>query len=403
MNDDPVSTKEDEINYFRWSHRVGNTDAINNIRSFLNDTDVAYDANMALGHSFTFSDDFESANKYFTSALEIARNEEEKTYAIVNISRTLYRLAKKQESLNKLFETLSTISEDKNKVILYECLADLYEKEKDYENRAFVLDKAIEIKPNDSDLLFKAGYSYAESVFDEISLVHYKNAKWINPKDETVQNNLGVLYDKMNMPIKSIASYREAEKLGNTLASANLGYRLINAGFVDEAKTILESATLQEEVHPNVNSALADIQAKKDSEKETETSKETIAQNYRRFFLSFIDAKTTQPGSLAKVSGEYKTEGGSEYYFDISGNKLIGTWKEKLFSSEREWKLEGEIQNNSSVIEVSENEYNFRLQKEFNKKGSGYLFCTPEGNEIKIVWVEKLGKNKRMIVLNKKS
>ena len=67
-------------------------------------------------------------------------------------------------------------------------MADIYEKENDHENRAFVLDKAVELKPNDASLIFKVGYSYAESDYDELSLLHYKNAQDINPNDESVQN-----------------------------------------------------------------------------------------------------------------------------------------------------------------------------------------------------------------------
>ena len=38
------------------------------------------------------------------------------------------------------------------------------------------------------------------------------------------------------MPVRSVESYREAEKKGNTLAVGNLAHLLIDAGFVPEAK-----------------------------------------------------------------------------------------------------------------------------------------------------------------------
>lgn len=402
LNTDPLSKKKDEILYLKFSHTTGKTDAIPRIKNFLTDTEVVYEANMALGFCYANSEDFENATKFYSQAFEKAGDEEEKSISASQYASSLYRDSKKEGAIKILSDILSTAVADANKVRLYEGLADIYEKEKDYENRAFVLDKAVELKPNDTGLIFKVGYSYAESEYDELSLLHYKNAQDINPEDEAVQNNLGVQYDNLKMPIKSITSYRKAEKLGNTLASANLAYRLMNAGFTKEATSILNSAQEKEEVHPNVNSALSDLPKRVEKEDETEKQKIKFALNLRKFFLGFAEAKFVKGDKLKDVNGEWKSSTDTLFQFSISENNLTANWKEKIITYEYDWKLEGEIVNNSSVITIYEKEYNSsKSEYEYRKKGKGFLFCTNDDNTIKFIKIDDSYKSKKVYTLTR--
>lgn len=407
LNSDSLLRKKDEIFYLKLSHTAGKTDAITRIKTFLTDTEVVYEANMALGYCYSRFDDFENATKFYTQALEKTRDEEEKIKAASQLSSSLYRDGKKEDAIKVLSDVLTIATDDTNKVKLYESLADIYEKENDHENRAFVLDKAIELKPNNTDLIFKVGYSYAESKYDELSLLHYKNAQNINPEDEAVQNNLGVQYDNLKMPIKSISSYKKAEKLGNTLASANLAYRLMNAGFTDEAKSILEVAATKEEVHPNVNSALSDLPKRAEKEDETEKEKIKTALNWRKFFLGFTEAKYVKNNKLNDVGGEWKADDkdGSIFQLSVSGRQITGKWKEKLISDyEYDWKFKGEIANNSSILTVYEKEYNYsKSEYEYKKKGKGFLFCLTDGNTIKFIRIDDSFRSKKIYTLTRNS
>lgn len=407
LNTDPVSRKKDELHYLKFSHAAGKTDSIQRIKIFLNDTEVEYEANIALGFCYADFQDFDSATKFYSQALEKAEDEGEKTCAASRLSSSLYRNSKKEDAINVLSDVLSVANDDANKVKLYESLADIYEKENDHENRAFVLDKAVEFKPNDTGLIFKVGYSYSESNYDELSLLHYKNARDVNPNDEAVQNNLGVQYDNLKMPFKSISSYKKAEKLGNTLASANLAYRLMNAGFTDEAKSILKVAATKEDVHPNVNSALSDLPKRAEKEDEIERGKISAALNWRKFFLGFTEAKYIKNNKLNDVSGEWKADDndGSIFQLSISDKKLTGKWKEKLISVyEYDWKFVGEIVNNSSVLIVYEKEYVFAKSAcEYKKKGKGFLFCSTDGNTVKFIRIDDAFRSKNIYTLTRNS
>ena len=206
------------------------------------------------------------------------------------------------------------------------------------------------------------------------------------------------------MPIKSVSSYRKAEQLGETLASANLAYRLMNAGFTEEATAILNSATEKENVHPNVNSALSDLPKRIEKEDEIEKGKIKFALNLRKFFLGFTGAKFIKGDALSNVGGEWKSEIDTIFQFSVSSNNLIATWKEKLISYEYDWKFEGEIFNNSSILTFYEKEYNFsKSEYEYIKKGKGFLFCTNDGNTIKFIRIDDSYKSKKIYTLTKKS
>src|SRR3990167_6452215 len=402
LNSDPLSRKKDEILYLKFSHTAGKTDAILRIKAFLTDAEVVYEANMALGFCYASSEDFENAAKFYSQALEKSKDEEEKAGAASQLSSSLYLDSKKENAIKVLSDVLSIATNDANKIKLYDSLAEIYEKENDHENRAFVLDKAVELKPNDTGLIFKVGYSYAESEYDELSLLHYKNARDINPEDAAVQNNLGVQYDNLKMPVKSILSYKKAEKLGNTLASANLAYRLMNAGFTEEAKTILDTAKTKQDAHPNVNFALSELPKRIEKEDEVEKGKIKFALNLRKFFLDFTEGKFIKSDKLSNVGGEWKSDGDTLFQLSVSDNKLTGMWKEKLISYEYDWKFEGDIVNNSSVLMIYEKEYNFsKSEYEYRKKGKGFLFCTADGNTVKFVRIDDSFKSRKIYTLTR--
>lgn len=404
LNHDLLSLKNDEILYLKLSHINGNTEAILKIKSFLVDPEVVYEASKALGFCYSYSNDFENATKFYSQALESAGNEKEKSIIASEYSSSLYQNGKKENAIKILIDVLSVVEKDSNKLALYESLADIYEKENDHENRAFVLDKAVELKPNDTNLVFKAGYAYAESEYDELSLLHYKNAQDINPNDEMVQNNLGVQYDNLKMPIKSVFSYRRAEQLGNTLASANLAYRLMNAGFTEEAFVVLNSAAEKENIHPNVNSALSDLPKRIEKEDEIEREKIRLALNLRKFFLGFIEARFIKGDRLKGVEGEWKSETGELFQISVSLNNLIGIWKEKIISYEYDWKFEGEIFNNSTVLVIYEKNYSsLKREYEYRKKERGFLFSTNDGNVLKFIKINDSYKTKKIYILTRNS
>ena len=105
-----------------------------------------------------------------------------------------------------------------------------------FELRAFALEKALELRPNNTDLLFSTAYSYAKDKFDDLALFHYKQVASLTEDNQGTTNNLGVQYEKADMPIASVENYKKSIKKVKLLASANLAYRYMNAGFLMKRK-----------------------------------------------------------------------------------------------------------------------------------------------------------------------
>lgn len=87
-------------------------------------------------------------------------------------------------------------------------------------------------------------------------------------------------------------AYREAEKLGETLAMSNLAYKFMNEGFIAEAEELTKKATAMENYHPNIGGAISKI---KNSQKEVEEKEEKILESLvtsKRFLIDYAYACT---------------------------------------------------------------------------------------------------------------
>ncbi len=377
---DPTKTKQSEINYWQWKHTLGETEAITKIKEFAKDPEVEYDAKMALGFCYSNSKDFETSALFYEETQKLAKSEKDTVRAADGRAGALSGGGHFVEAESVLERTLSEISEGENKVIIYNELADLYEKEKDYEKRALVIEKALMLRPNDTSLIFKAGYSYSNSRNDELSLFHYLNARKINPEDGSVRNNLGVQYERLGMPLKSVVNYEMAAKQSETLALSNLAYRLMDAGFEEEARKRLDEAQKIKDPHANVAQAVSDLSKRKEKEEERESEVIKTALAMRKFLLSFGDAKYTPSGTLSLLAGDWKlVDEETIFHVVIQGNKIIAMWKEKISVGSEyfyDFKLEGEIHNNSSEVKIT---------RDARTYGQGKIFCTKDGIEIQFM------------------
>ena len=95
-------------------------------------------------------------------------------------------------------------------------------------------------------------------------------------------NNLGVAASKLGLGSISVEYYELSEGLGNTLATANLAWDLINAGFLKEARARLEAQVLKPEVHPNVLEALGGVAKRREND---DNQRDAILKNARRVSL----------------------------------------------------------------------------------------------------------------------
>lgn len=186
------------------------------------------------------------------------------------------------------------------------------------------LELAALAQPYDEDLRFKIGYAYAQMNAQRMAWWHYSKIS----SGPGSRNNMGIALDTIDCPIRAVAAFRESERLGNSLAAANLAYRLLDAGFSEEANKLLSAARATETPHRNVSVAIGEIEIRQTKE---EHLLEEVAKDVELFQTEraeFGKAALDQTAALSDLSGEYS---GSPYSLtlvapdsrEVSGSFMI--------------------------------------------------------------------------------
>jgi tetratricopeptide (TPR) repeat protein len=175
-------------------------------------------------------------------------------------------------------ECLSRLREsdhaDEETRLLY-ALKEIAESDKDETLITQILERMIDMRPDDIDLRFELAYKYSQLKSNDLSLYHYLQIPF-GKRNAMTWNNLGAAFQSSALPAKSIDAYRKAASEGETLAMSNIAYKFMNAGFLKDADAELQKALKLDGYHRNVPEALAqlrDIPEKENSSLEEAQSK----------------------------------------------------------------------------------------------------------------------------------
>jgi tetratricopeptide (TPR) repeat protein len=168
-------------------------------------------------------------------------------------------------------------------------------KQDDFELGA--LERLVEISPSDNDRRFSLAYKYSETEHGKLALSHYI-AIPTGVRTPIAWNNLGVAYDQLDVPIRSVSAYRKAEQSGETLSMSNLANKFLKAGFIDEARVVADAALAKKDFHANVAKTLSLI--KESSEEEDKKVTELLQKS--RPMLEFYRDFGRAMGRLAPAS-----------------------------------------------------------------------------------------------------
>ncbi|EKO3656939.1 tetratricopeptide repeat protein [Vibrio metschnikovii] len=171
-----------------------------------------------------------------------------------------------EQAKKVLLTQLHQVGKGALKASLYSTLALI---EEDMGNKvlgSYCRDKSVENYPENLGEVFTSAYNASESGVDELSISNYVLLTDVSPKKSIAWNNLGVQAKESGCKYKSIEFFNKAIELGETLAMANQGYALLDAGFIDEAERIANKALSMEDVHKNVYSLMSRIETVKKEE-----------------------------------------------------------------------------------------------------------------------------------------
>jgi tetratricopeptide (TPR) repeat protein len=120
-------------------------------------------------------------------------------------------------------------------------LRDFAELEKDTDLQLAIMEQMVELRPSDVSLRFSLAYEHAQRGNRDMALFHYLKIP-TSQRTSTTWNNLGVSFSAIGMPVRAVGAWRTSAKENDTLAKSNLGFKLLGAGFWDEAKGMRRSA-----------------------------------------------------------------------------------------------------------------------------------------------------------------
>lgn len=385
---DAVTRFRYELTHLLTRFKNGDTSALSKLGALAEEArsvpEKAVDAYLYLGLAYQATGSFQKAEGTYIAALELARNEVERTEATTLLAHARFRLGRREEALEMLKETICATTDSDSLASLYERLAHLYEESGEQELQALALDKALEQKPENTSLRFDTARAYGERDLDALSLLHYKRILQISPRHVVSLNNAGVQYASQDMSIKAAESYKKAYGLGYTLAAANLAYLYLNAGFAEEARRLLEEASKMDDPHPNVARAIASISERREREEETEESLLKSARDQQLFLSAYAQACFSPDGPPGSFAGEWWSEDGHAVIISHQEDALVGTWT----ANNRVHALKAENQGWTAKIT------SIRWRSEANEYLSGtiadkgYAYLSPDGQLMYIMGIE---------------
>ena len=337
--------------YHYESFLAGNMSAMKDLDELLSQTDRKADKAIVytwMGHAYSRVDNHTKAFQAYEAAHSHSEAVEDKARISVFSAIEIYEQGKIDLALSRVEKEIAATSEDNALAILYEGLADVYKREKSYFLRSLALEKALEYNPTSSSSIFDTAYAYSEADNNELALLHYQNLIRSKKDHEYGWNNLGVVYSNLKMPILAVNAYQKSFELGETLAASNLAYKLIQEGFVEEARDIIAKAREKEDIDERVEHASSHLakQITQQDEKKADALQEAAV--LQRFYKNYGQAYFTQsePLDLAGWWKLPKTYGVRK--IDQEGNNIEAKWQ----ADEKKYTLTGTIHNKSVSLSI---------------------------------------------------
>lgn len=290
-NDEAFPKSFWETYFYKLKLNAGFSDALSQLEKMIEDNPDDIYPLKTLGNIFREYGQYSKAAILFLQCSEKVQTNNEKIEYIGKVAEC-YALDKEYEdAYNIILKKYETDGLDTNGLVLvYKNLADVAKIQKNKNLYAAFAEKALTIFPTDYALRFSLAYSYYKTGCDINSLFHYKflcehNQNGIN------WNNLGVQYARLDFKAKSIESYYEAyKKYDETLAIANMAYRYIEEGFLNQASEILKPARLKDDHHENIDSALVRINEIRQKEVDSLEKALNAVQPEKEFMTKFAEA-----------------------------------------------------------------------------------------------------------------
>jgi tetratricopeptide (TPR) repeat protein len=252
-----------------WRIRFGQEGSLGRLRDFHTEFPENGEISTALADGFAALGMHPESAMQFLIAADLVSDNPVESERLRGLAAAQFSKAGERARADELLKGQRKILKSAGKKVEIEYLSilkDIYSDGDENHNEIEVLERVVQLAPDDWNARFNLAYKYSQVKIRDMSLYHYTQIPY-SERTAIAWNNLGVAYQEFEMPAKSIAAYRTSSSKGETLAMSNLAYKFMNAGFLSEANDQLQLALKTEDFHRNVGeavSALKDIPGEED-------------------------------------------------------------------------------------------------------------------------------------------
>lgn len=384
--DNETTNKENEVLYLYLSYIYkSDKSALKRLDDLAKDQEIADYAVLWLAGCYEHSKDYQKAITIYQKAVTIAKTEDKKADYFASQASCLNKLNKSDQALELLGNALSNFDSDIAKASLYKTISSIEKERGNNEAAALAREKVAEYEPENTTARFNAAYAQGDSDLHILSALNYDTLLSFDNKDSTALNNLGAQCLRLKLPIKGIGFYRKAMEQKNTLAMSNLAYKYMNEGFSEEAASILEKAKSLDNIHPNVGSAIADLQKVKEQEEELWKKILSNGVQQQGFFRKYADRYFTKAKSSDSFEGAWILDGEHDIRIGLQKDKISAEWGEKR----KIGKIEGTITNATAKLKWRKWVSGFFGNGHFDSGTDGFAYLSTDGSSIQVMTIDK--------------
>ncbi|MBI5192005.1 MAG: hypothetical protein HZA08_01030 [Nitrospirae bacterium] len=316
----------------RNSYMLGDVNALRHLEELVAANPKNEDAHRQLAIALESMKMWDKATREFLTSADLESDSSDKCSDYRRAALCMFMGGRITEGKKLMEEKLQQYKNEEPAYHLYKALIDMADKEGDKETFVLHAERALELNPADHNLRFQTAYKYNELSRRHLGLYHYRLLETHN-RDGACLNNLGVVLSGLQLPCRSIASYKESAELKNTLAMANLAYKYLETGFANEALGIINGAFKlagEVDVHGNVGQAKIAIEEAKENENKKEQTILQEAEAERAFRLPFAEGLCTRPDSPLDLNGKWHWGDWDGIIIRQSGAQIEGSFEQTI-------------------------------------------------------------------------
>ena len=155
----------------------------------------------------------------------------------------------------------------------------------------------LDDQPDDHSSRFSLAHKYSDQGNNRMALYHYLKIP-VDKRNAGTWNNIGVAARNLGLKAVGVTAYQRSKAHGGTLATSNLAYILLEAGFVSDAETMCKEALALPDCDNRVAAALGSIDEYKTKDEDSQRTILVEADRERAFAVDLGRALASPPVSI---------------------------------------------------------------------------------------------------------